>query len=253
MFKHAIVRKPSKSMVEGITTANLGKPDYELACKQHDEYIEALEDCGLDVLVLDALEDFPDSCFVEDTALLTPHCAILTNLGAPSRRGEDAKMAPYLGKFYSAIEQITSPATVEAGDIMMVGSHYYIGLSARTNEAGAKQMIHFLQKHGMSGSVVTLDEVLHLKTGVSYLENNNMLASGEFLTKREFSDYNLIEIDADEAYAANCIWVNGNVLLPAGFPKTKRAIKKAGYKTMTLKMSEFQKIDGGLSCLSLRF
>jgi dimethylargininase len=253
MFSRAIVRKPSRSMVEGITTADLGKPNYELACKQHAAYVEALEDCGLDLIVLDALEEFPDSCFVEDAALLTPHCAILTNLGAPSRRGEDAKMAPCLGKYYSVIEQITSPATVEAGDIMMVGSHFYIGLSARTNEAGAKQMISFLQKHRMSGSMVSLEEVLHLKTGVSYLENNNMLASGEFLSKPEFSEYNLIEIEADEAYAANCIWVNGSVLLPAGFPKAKAAIRKAGYKTVPLDMSEFEKIDGGLSCLSLRF
>ena len=114
-------------------------------------------------------------------------------------------------------------------------------------------MIHFLDKHGMSGSMVTLEHVLHLKTGVSYLENNNMLASGEFLRKREFSDYNLIEIESDEAYAANCIWVNGTVLVPAGFPKAKTAIRKAGYKIITLEMSEFEKIDGGLSCLSLRF
>lgn len=253
MFKHALVRKPSRSMVSGITTANLGTPNYSLACVQHEAYIAALKQCGVEVLVLEALEAFPDSCFVEDAALLTPYCAILTNLGAPSRRGEDAQIKPHVAKFYSTIEQISPPATVEAGDIMMVGSHFYIGLSARTNKAGAKALIGFLETHGMTGSVVTLEKVLHLKTGVSYLENNSMLACGEFLTKEEFSGFNLIEIEQDEAYAANCIWVNGTVLVPAGFPKAQAAIEKAGYKTIPLDMSEFEKIDGGLSCLSLRF
>jgi len=155
--------------------------------------------------------------------------------------------------FYSNIEEVQEPGTVEAGDIMMVGSHFYIGLSERTNEDGARQVIAYLEKYGLSGSVVRLEKMLHLKTGVAYLENNNLLACGEFLTKEEFQRFNILEVDEDESYAANCIWVNDVVLVPKGYPKTKRTIEKAGYAVREVDVSEFRKLDGGLSCLSLRF
>ena len=253
MFKNAIVRTPSKSLVKGLTTANLGLPEYGKALAQHSNYIKALEQCGLNVTVLDADEQFPDSTFVEDVALLTPECAIITNPGAPSRKGEIAGIEIVLKKFYSNIEKIQASGTVEAGDIMMVGSHFYIGLSARTNADGSQQMTEILNKYRMSGSVVSLEKVLHLKTGLAYLENNNLLACGEFLHKKEFQKYNILEIDEEESYAANCIWVNNQVLIPKGFPKAKTTIDGAGYKTIEVDVSEFQKLDGGLSCLSLRF
>lgn len=253
MFKNAIVRTPAKSMINGLTTAGLGQPDYKKALVQHANYITALQKCGLEVNVLDADESFPDSCFIEDVALLTPKCSIITNPGAQSRKGEIMGIKEVVRQFFTNIEEIQEPGTVEAGDIMMVGSRYYIGLSARTNETGAKQIISILEKHGMSGSIVTLEKVLHLKTGLAYLENNNLVACGEFLSKKEFQKYNILEIDADESYAANCIWINGWVLIPAGFSKAKSTIKNAGYQTLEVDVSEFQKLDGGLSCLSLRF
>lgn len=253
MFTKAIVRTPCKAMVEGITTANLGIPDYENALVQHQDYIAALKECGLEVTCLDADENFPDSTFVEDVALMTPKCAIVTNPGADSRRDEVQSMQPVIGSFYNNIETIKSPGKVEAGDIMMVGSHFYIGLSERTNQNGADQMIAHLQNYGMTGSIVTLNEVLHLKTGLGYLEDKKLLASGEFLTKPEFQQYDILEVDPDEAYAANSVWINGTVLTPKGFPKTKELILAAGYKIREVDVSEFQKIDGGLSCLSLRF
>ncbi len=253
MFKKAIVRRPGKSMVKGISSAGLGLPDYELALRQHANYIEALKRCGLDVTVLPADEDFPDSTFVEDVALLTKECAIITNPGADSRRGEIASMKETLTGFYENIEEVHEPGRVEAGDIMMVGDHFYIGLSERTNQSGADQVIGYLEKYGMSGSVVMLEEVLHLKTGVAYLEENNLLACGEFLTKAEFQQFNILEIDESESYAANCIWVNGSVLMPKGYPKTHKTIADAGYPIIEVDVSEFRKLDGGLSCLSLRF
>jgi dimethylargininase len=136
---------------------------------------------------------------------------------------------------------------------MMVGEHFYIGLSERTNQAGAEQMIAILERHGMQGSVVNFTEALHLKTGLGYLENNNLLACGEFLSKPEFQQYNLLQVDPEEAYAANSVWVNETVLVPKGFPKTTGLIRSAGYKTREIDVSEFQKLDGGISCLSLRF
>ncbi len=255
MFNNVIVRRPCRALVEGITTANLGKPNYELALKQHYKYIETLKKCGVEVTVLEANEEFPDSCFVEDVALCTRKCAIVTRPGALSRRNEilQKDMKEALEKFFNNIEYIKEPGTVEAGDIMMIGDHFYIGLSARTNEEGANQMISILQKYGLNGSIVPLKEVLHLKTGLSYIENNNLLVAGEFITNPIFKDFNRIIIDESESYSANCIWVNNVVIVPEGYPKTKKAIESAGYKVIEVDTSEYRKIDGGLSCLSLRF
>ena len=167
MFKIAIVRKPGKSMLKGLTTAELGLPDYEKALVQHAEYVKVLKECGLEVTVLEGDEKYPDSTFVEDVALLTSECAIITNPGALSRRGEIIEIKNVLKEHYNNIEEIKEPGTVEAGDIMMVGSNFYIGLSERTNEKGAEQVIEYLEKYGMKGSTVSLEEVLHLKTGLA--------------------------------------------------------------------------------------
>ncbi len=256
MFKTVIVRRPSKSLVNGITSApELGKPDYNLALKQHDEYIKALSKCDVEVVILDALEEFPDSCFVEDTAVLTSKCAIVSNPGTDSRRGESMLMAPTIEKFYKKeqIEYIKSPATIEGGDVMMVGNHFYIGESARSNREGCAEFIKALLKHDHTCSVVTMKEMLHLKTGMAYLENNNILLFGEFINKSEFKDMNKIIIAEDESYSANCIWVNDRILIPLGYPKTEEAIKSLGYETIIIDTSEYRKLDGGLSCLSLRF
>jgi len=253
MFTKAIVRIPCQAMVNGITTADLGTPDYHKALVQHSDYIKALKECGLHVTILAADENFPDSTFVEDTALMTPYCAIITNPGAPSRVLETRSMLPVIREFYDKVEKIEAPGTVDGGDIMMIGKHFHIGLSQRTNPAGAEQMITILEKYGMTGSVVDLTEVLHLKTGLSYLENNHLLACGEFLGNVEFQQYNLLQVDPDEAYAANSVWINDTVLTPKGFSKTRRLIESAGYKVREVDVFEFQKLDGGLSCLSLRF
>ena len=253
MFKNAIVRTPSKSMVNGLSSAGLGLPNYELAITQHKNYIKALQKCGLEVLVLEADEKYPDSTFVEDVALLSKECAIITNPGADSRKGETENMREVLKKFYTNIEEIKTPGNVEAGDIMMVGAHFYIGLSDRTNNNGAKQTIKILEKYGMTGSTISLEKVLHLKTGLAYLEHNNLVACGEFLKKKDLQSFNIIKIEETDAYSANCIWVNDIVLIPKGFPKTKETISQVGYEIIEVDVSEFQKIDGGLSCLSLRF
>jgi dimethylargininase len=136
---------------------------------------------------------------------------------------------------------------------MMVGDHFYVGRSARTNAEGIRQFIAILEKYGLSGSEVPLEFVLHLKTGVNYLEDGNMLVSGEFIDKPDFAAYNKIVIPEEEAYAANCIWMNGTVIVPAGYPTVLARVQEAGYKTIAVDTSEYRKLDGGLSCLSLRF
>jgi len=253
MFTRAIVRTPCRSIVNGLSSAKLGRPDYQNALRQHAGYVEALEACGLEITVLPPEENFPDSTFVEDVALLTPRCAVITNPGAQSRKGETRLILKTIRGFFPVVEMIEAPGTVEAGDVMVAGGHYYIGLSERTNLEGAEQLISILQSHGFTGSTVELNEVLHLKTGLGYLEDNNLLACGEFLGKPEFKNFKLLKVSHAEAYAANSVWINGRVLVPAGFPKTKALVESAGYEVITVDVSEFRKIDGGLSCLSLRF
>lgn len=240
-------------MIRGLSTAGLGTPDPELALIQHAGYVQALAACGLAVTVLQADERYPDSTFVEDTALLTGECAIITRPGAPPRRGETESIRPVLAEFYAEIEEIRAPGTVEGGDIMMVGDHFYVGLSARTNPEGARQVIEILTRYGLSGSTVSFGEMLHLKTGIAYLENDTIAATSEYMEIEAFRKFKRIEIDADEAYAANCLWLNGTVLVAAGFPKAAGRIAAAGYPTIEVEVSEFRKLDGGLSCLSLRF
>lgn len=253
MFSRAIVRRPGQSLVNGITTAGLGQPDFQLALQQHDAYIDALKRCGLEVTVMPADEDYADGMFVEDTALVMPGLAIVMRPGADSRRGETTSMKQQLKSFYEQIEIIETPGTVDAGDIMMVDKHFYIGLSERTNRVGAEQLIGHLQKYGYDGSTLSISEGLHFKSSVSYLENNNIVVTGELVEKPELENFNSIVIGADHAYSANSVWVNNRVLVPSGFADTSRAIADAGYEVIELDVSEYRKLDGGLSCLSLRF
>ena len=156
-------------------------------------------------MVLEANEQYPDSTFIEDVALLTTHCAIISNPHARSRKGEIVEIENVLNNYFINIEEVKELGTVEGGDTMMVGSHFYIGLSGRTNLNGAEQVISILEKYGMSGAIIELEKALHLKTGLAYLEENNFVASGEFLEKEEFQKFNILSIDDDESYAANCI------------------------------------------------
>ncbi len=256
MFTRAIVRKPCRNMVRGITSApELGLPDYVLALEQHARYVDALRALGLSVTVLPALEDYPDSCFVEDTAVLNATCALLTNPGTDSRNPERRHMAPTIAEFYrqGSTEQILPNGTVEGGDVMQVGSHYYIGCSARSNEEGCRQFCEIMQGHGYQVTVVEMSAFLHLKTGLSYLENNHLLVTGEFTDYPLFASFRRLVVPAEEAYAANSLWINGTVLVPEGYPRTLAMIREAGYPALVLDVSEFRKLDGGLSCLSLRF
>ena len=253
MFSKAIVRTPAKSLVDGITTAGLGQPDYDLALEQHRSYARALEACGLAVTIMGADERFPDAQFIEDTALLLPRCAILTRPGAESRRGEVVDVSTALNEFYNQIDRVEAPGTADAGDIMMVGDHCYIGLSERTNREGASQIITLLESNGYSGSMISFSESLHLKSSVSYLENNRLVVAGELCDATEFGDFDQIRLDQSERYAANCVWINGHVLVAQGYSQSVEKIAATGLEIIELDVSEFRKLDGGLSCLSLRF
>ena len=254
MFQNAIVRNPSSSLLSGLTTsAELGKPNIEKALEQHYRYINALSQCDVEVTVLPELVAFPDSCFVEDVALLTDSMAVLTRPGALSRQGEVAEIESTIACFFKKISRIEAPGCLEAGDVLQVENHFFIGLSARTNEEGAQQLIQILTDHGYTASVIPLKIFLHLKTGISYLGEGYTLVGGELINHPALAQLKQIIVDPYELYAANCIMVNGTVIMSSGYPKTQKTVNALGFPLIELDVSEFRKLDGGLSCLSLRF
>ena len=256
MFTKAIVRTPCTNFAAGLTTVDLGAPDFERALKQHEVYCQTLESCGLDVIRLPPDEQHPDSTFVEDTAILTARGAVITRPGAPSRLGEATQIVPLIRDNFSNVHLIEEPGTVDGGDVCEAGEHFFIGLSQRTNEHGARQLSGFLESFGYASSLIDVRDVsniLHLKSGIAYLGGKQIVLIEALLGFEEFSGYDLICLDSSEDYAANCLEINGKVLVADGFPATKRELEHMGYQTIALDMSEFQKMDGGLSCLSLRF
>ncbi len=256
MFSHAIVRPPSTTFAQGITKARLGEPSLEIALQQHAAYCAALEKCGLTLIKLEPDPNFPDSTFVEDTAVLTPHSAILANPGAIRRRGEVLSIAQSLTDFYPSLNAIQSPGTLDGGDICQADDHFFIGISERTNEEGAHQLAKFLEQDGFTISFVDIrgiDNLLHLKSGIAYLGDTQLVVTQGLEDLISHRGYKIVAVDRDETYAANCVRVNNFVLVVAGYPKFTKELANLGYQTIALEMSEFQKMDGGLSCLSLRF
>lgn len=256
MFGHAIVRPPGANFYSGLTTASLGKPDLQLALKQHEAYCQALESCGLELIRLPADLSHPDSTFVEDVAVLTTHSAVLTRPGAPSRVAEVDGVRETIQRFYSVVHEIQPPGTLDGGDICEAGSHFFIGISHRTNEEGARQLAAFLETEGYTSSTIDIREigsVLHLKSGIAYLDEGTMVVMEQFAEREGLTGYDLVRVPASETYGCNCVLANDRVLLAAGFPGLQTSLVQRGYSTMQLQMSEFQKMDGGLSCLSLRF
>jgi dimethylargininase len=250
LFTKAIVRKPGKNFANGITTSNLGKPSFEIALQQHNAYCNALINCGLDVIILESDEKYPDGCFVEDTAIVTEKVAIIARPGDNARLGEELQIAEILSK-HKKIETINLPGLLDGGDIMRVDNHFYIGMSKRTNTEGAKQLAEILSRYGYTTSQTTVNSVLHLKTGITYLGNNNFIANEEFANC--FPTANTIKLNPEESYSANCLKINDYLLIPKGFPNSKKQIEDLGYNIIEIEMSEFRKMDGGLTCLSLLF
>jgi dimethylargininase len=255
-FTRAIVRPPGPKFSAGLTTVNLGIPNYDLALTQHAAYCEALVSCGLSVTALPPDDDYPDSTFVEDTAIITERGAIITRPGANTRRGEVSSIESELSKSFDRIARIQAPGTIDGGDVCEAGGHFFIGISNRTNEAGASQLSRFLWERDYSSALIDIrgvKDILHLKSGLSYLGQNKLVVI-EALAKREvFRGYEVIRVDPCEEYAANCVAVSGSILISDGFPVLKKQLTDGGLHVVSLKMSEFRKMDGGLSCLSLRF
>jgi dimethylargininase len=256
MFTRAITRTPASNFAAGLTTVDLGLPDYEKTIAEHLLYQAALKHCGLTLIELPADPRYPDSTFVEDTAILTELGAILTRPGAESRAGEADAIKGSLKTFYPDLAEISAPGTVDGGDICEAGTHFFIGISLRTNEAGSQQLADWLASKGYTSSFVDIRQtkgILHLKSGISYIGKNRLVVIDSLAARPDFKGYELVRMAPGEEYAANCIRVNDFILIAAGYPKFEATLRGLGYKLIVLDMSEYQKMDGGLSCLSLRF
>lgn len=256
MFRNALVRLPGANFADGLTTVDLGMPNLERVLVQHAAYCEALVECGLKITSLEADLRFPDSTFVEDTAILTPRGAILMRPGAAARAGEVEAMRPALERFYASLPAIDAPGTVDGGDICEAGNHFFIGLSHRTNEEGARQLAAHLASLGYTSSTIdirAMTSILHLKSGIAFVEENTLVVMDEMAANPQFAEFSLIRVGEDESYGANCVRVNDRMLVADGFPRLTRELQARGFNPLMLDMSEFRKMDGGLSCLSLRF
>ena len=256
-FPRAIVRPPARNFADGLTTVDLGVPDVDLALEQHAAYCSALVRHGCEVIALPADPGFPDSTFVEDTALILPGLgAILTRPGGASRAGEVDAMAEALRHYFPAIARITASGTLDAGDVCEAGSHVFIGISHRTNHEGAEQLTTWLAKFGYSASTVDIrdiDSILHLKSGIAAVDPTRLVLIDDLADHPAFAGFDIVRVPAGEEYGANCVRVNDVVFTSVGQPKLDALLRGLGYTLEVMDMSEYRKMDGGLSCLSLRF
>lgn len=254
-FTHAITRRPAPSIIQGLRAVDTGNPDLGLMQAHHADYIAALRSTGATVIELGPLDAFPDSVFVEDTALCLPEGAVVMRPGAPTRLGEAAEMAPHLEALYGQVLRIKGQDSfIEGGDILMTETEVLVGRSARTNAAGIAELAALLAPWGQTvREVLTPPGVLHFKTDCSLLDAETVLATERLAASGCFAGYRVIHTAPGEEACANTIRFNDLVLMPAGFPATRDRLADAGYRVVEIGNSECAKLDGGMSCLSLRF
>lgn len=256
-YTRALARLPGPNFAGGLSQyANEGSPDLARTLQQHAAYVAALETAGVRVTLLPADAEHPDGTFVEDTAVVTPEWAILTRPGAPSRVGEIGAVGEALRGVLPSAGEIVPPGTVDGGDICEAGRHYFIGLSQRTNPAGAAQLATLLAARGCTSSVIDIRgsaTLLHLKSGIAYLGDGRLAVTADLPPASELSRFELIRVPPAESYAANCIRINEVVFVASGYPVFHNLLRAHGYSLIELDVSEFRKMDGGLSCLSLRY
>lgn len=253
-FNRALVRRPAKSVTGGLRAGDRGDPSYEGVCAEHDAYVAAMSDAGVEVDVLEPLEAFPDSVFIEDPALVFTEGAILLRSGASARAGEARELAPELKKRFETVLELPAGGFADGGDILATPRGVMIGLSKRTDRAGANALRACLSKLGHESSIVeTPESVLHFKTACSLLDDETVLATSVLAASGVFDGFRTVIVPEGEEAAANALRVNGVVMVGADFPRTAELLDKHGYKAVPLKTSEIGKIDAGLSCMSLRW
>jgi dimethylargininase len=224
--------------------------DVNVARQQHHNYNEALKSLGCEVIALPAEADLPDSVFVEDTAVILPEVAIITRPGADSRKPEVDSIMKTLDP-YLPLLRITVPATVDGGDVLVVGRNIYVGLSTRSNDTAIRQMQGLLSDYGYSVAGVQMRDCLHLKTAVTRVDDNTLLINRKLIDMHHFESYDLIDVDSSESFAANCLPLGGFIIFPTAFPKTRAKLEARGYKIKAVQVDELAKAEGAVTCCSL--
>ncbi|MCP4074142.1 MAG: dimethylarginine dimethylaminohydrolase [Hyphomicrobiales bacterium] len=253
-FTNAIVRAPGRNVVGGLRSVDVGQPDFDTFVRHHRDYVAALASTGAHVTELESLDAFPDSVFVEDTALCLPEGAVIMRPGTPTRLGEAARITPILKQFYDDVVTIEGPGSIEGGDILTSEREILVGRSQRTNVQGIEEFRQLTAKWGYEvREVNTPPGVLHFKTDCSLLDENTILATKRLAQSGCFEGYDVIHPVEGEEACANAIRFNNLVIFPANFPMTATRLRNAGYEVREIGNSEAAKLDGGMSCLSLRF
>ncbi|UCC84638.1 MAG: N(G),N(G)-dimethylarginine dimethylaminohydrolase [Gemmatimonadota bacterium] len=249
----ALVRGVPKTFHRAITPSESTEPiDVERAREQHERYCQALEGLGLKLIRIAADDRFPDCPFVEDTALVLGDRVIITAPGAEARRGETGAIEQALEN-YMTLYHIQSPATLDGGDILLIDEHVYVGLSSRTSSLAAEQLRQILADTRYDVTPVAVDGILHLKSACTYLGDDVIVYLPGHLDDDFFARYERITVPRNEAHAANCLSINGTVLVPAGAPETRAHIENAGFDTLEIDISESHKVGGGLTCSCIIF
>ena len=252
MIQHAIVRDPGPDAATGLTTQSGAPLCLEQLQHQHAAYCDALAALGVELIRLDPAPGFPDAYFVEDTAVVTPEIAVIARSGALERRGEEQSVERILG-CYRSLTKILAPGTLDGGDVMIVGRQVFIGLSRRTNPQGAAQLARVLAHYDYQCTLVAVDDGLHLKSSVTHIGDRQLLLVAPWAARPEFEDYDKILVDPLEAHACNTLWINHHLIIPQGYPQTHALLKATGKSLVVLPTRQIRRMDGGLTCLSIRF
>lgn len=252
-FNRALLRAPSRSVVNGLSAAGQAKPDFEGVAREHAAYARALKAAGIVIEILPALETFPDSIFVEDTALVFPDAAIVLRPGAQTRRGEASEIRPALQRHFPRVLEL-SEGTVDGGDVLATPQAILIGQSARTNAAGAAALIRLLGEIGLKGKAVnTPQDVLHFKSDCSLLDEEAVLSTPQLAATGVFAGLRVVLTPKGEEAAANAVRLKDRILVSDAFPRTADMLATAGYRIVPLATRQISRIDAGLSCMSLRW
>jgi len=254
-FSHAISRSPSASVTGGIRIDDSGAdPDAELFKIQHGQYIDAVRKAGVDLTLLEPLEAFPDSVFVEDPVLVVDGAAIVLRPGAASRFGEAAAIRPVLESVFPRVIELPETGYVDGGDVLLTENEALIGSSERTDARGVAALAEILKDFGYTTRPVdTPPGVLHFKSDCGLLDERTIFATSRLAASGCFEGYDVLHAPDGEEAAANLIRINDTVFINQGFAQTKKILGDAGYRVVALDTSEAAKVDGGLSCMTLRF
>ena len=224
--------------------------DLDKARAQHHEYINVLKELGCEVIELPAEADLPDSVFVEDTAFILPEVAVITRPGADSRKPEIESIIPALSPYIELVH-VRAPATIDGGDVLVLGKNIYVGLSTRSNQLAIHQLNEMLSAYGYTVTGVPLHDCLHLKSAVTRVDEKTLLINKNWVDTSYFKNFEQIEVDPSEPFAANCLPIREVIIFPGEFPKTRARLEARGCKVRTVDVSELAKAEGAVTCCSL--